>query len=116
MFTYLQVFQHHLVQSLNKVIVLSAGHVFQASAANHHLLHGTKSHVRFTAITLLSSTSCFSKAPEPWISESRPAYVVFLVGLVLFIGVGQVVSVFLLLVALFFLILRAFLHLHMSKL
>lgn len=36
---YLQVFQHHLVQSLNEVLVLSACHVLQPAATDGHLLH-----------------------------------------------------------------------------
>lgn len=39
---YLQVLQHHLIQSLDEVLVLSAGHVLQPPAADGHLLHRSR--------------------------------------------------------------------------
>lgn len=38
-FSYLQVLQHHLIQSLDEVLVLGAGHVLQSTAADRNLLH-----------------------------------------------------------------------------
>lgn len=101
---HLKVLQHHLVQRLDKVLILRTCHVLEPPTADHHLL--TNERRASDESGHMTDTSL----------SSTVTHIILLIRLVLFVRVCQIVCVLLFLLMFLFLVLRGLLHMRNTQL